>query len=601
MSSGELSRNAERLLGELTPAQRLAATHGAGPMLVVAGPGSGKTRTLTARLAYLVESGQAAPEELVAVTFTRKAAAEVRGRLQMLLGERAAAVTVGTFHAVAHALCQAAAPGPVFILQEGDRLALLRRAAHKAGVPPRRLVEAMDLCKGNLRPLPEELEPGRREYQALLDALGAWDLDDLLLAALAGVRAGTARPRWRFVSVDEYQDTNRVQSELVAALAGASTGRNVFAIGDPDQAIYAFRGADVRNFHAFSEDFPGARVVLLSENFRSTRTIVAAAASLLGREAAAAGRGAGAPIVCGDSPSEAAEAEGIVAEIERLVGGTSMHSHDTGRAAAAVVGSVSFSDIAVLVRTGARADALAVALDRAGIPIQRPRRSRLHSEEARDLLAYLRFVSGDDDRGARCHARVLLREAPAALDRGRVGALEAALAFPGPLLRLREALRALSLPERVTALAAQLETPEEALRAVEQALERHGEALVMDMDDERLAHESDELDPRAERVSVLTLHGSKGLEFPVVFLAGCEAALLPGAGATPPEVEEERRLFYVGMTRARDRLYLSYARRGRKGESAPSPFLGEIDARHLLTGAPRLPPRRKKTDQLKLL
>jgi superfamily I DNA/RNA helicase len=609
MAQGPLDR------AGLTAAQREAAAHVDGPMLVIAGPGSGKTRTLTARLCHLIQEGHARPEELLAVTFTRKAAAELRERLLCALGPGAAGAWVGTFHALAARLRVSSVPVPV--LDEAGQRALVRRAAAETGADPRRLQRALTLAKAHLAidsagaagaadadigagEGDEILRAGLRRYEALRRDLGAEDLDDLLIEA---ARAQRGRPPpFRYVSVDEYQDGNRVQRDLLRALCGEAG--NVFAIGDPDQAIYAFRGADVSHFLAFPGDFPGAKVVALGENFRSSATIVSAAAAVIERNrerrpvVLRPSRPAGAAITELRAAGEVAEAALIAAEIERLVGGTSLHSYDSGRASSHRGGGYSFADIAILSRTVARADVLAEGLGRAGVPLQRPRRQAVAgSEEAADLLAYLRFVERPEDPGAL--ARVLGREAPRCKLAPWAALVAAAAAEQGPggaagireIDELRRALMPLPWVERLQALAARLGTPPEQVEAVRAAAARgEGDGGVGP------GHEADELDARAERVSVLTLHGAKGLEFPVVFLAGCEAALLPGREPDPTEVEEERRLFYVGMTRAKDLLYISHA--ARRGAADPSPFLQEIPAAYLR--APEPPRPRKPKPQMKL-
>lgn len=625
-------RDPARHLRGLTPPQVAAAQHVDGPMLVVAGPGSGKTRTLTARLSYLVDAGAARPDELLAVTFTRKAAAEVRARLEAQLGAAARAVTVGTFHAVASLLCPT---DGVPVLSEGDRLALLRRAAQATGARVRALQEALTHAKargpiGAEDPggpaLAPELAAGLAEYERLRRALGAVDLDDLLLRAVQALQDGTAQRRFRLVSIDEYQDTNGVQRAMARGLGGED--RNVFAIGDPDQAIYGFRGADVRNFLAFADDFPGVQVVNLGDNFRSTACIVGAAhavirhnrqrAAVATEAAPSACRGPGLKLVRLEAPTEAAEAERLALEIDRLVGGTSLLSHDSGRSAAWQAPLCSFADVAILTRTAARADALAEALERAGVPLQRPRRAVLERDDAQDLCAYLRFVRAEGEPGEPGPGalfRILLREGPAVLPavaaaaggEGAGGAgLLAALrgadpTLHGRLLELRAELRGLDAAAQVARLAERLGTPAEVCTTLTRRLVANPLGLL----DDGAAHESDEIDQRAERVSVLTLHGSKGLEFPVVFLAGCEAHLLPGVGTNC--VEEERRLFYVGLTRARDALYLSHVTREavRPGgpPRAPSPFLDEIPEELVHRPTPAARPARGQTkkSQLKLL
>jgi DNA helicase-2/ATP-dependent DNA helicase PcrA len=452
--------------------------------------------------------------------------------------------------------------------RELSDLTLRRRA--------RRVSEALSLLKGRAaaarEPLsqpavgqvgstePTWLMPAMQAYQAWLSALDLEDLDDLLISATQVCRADPDAARYRYVHVDEYQDTNGVQRELLIALARA--GAQVFAIGDPDQSIYAFRGADLGNFFAFPRDFPGARVFYLRENFRATATLVAAA-SALRRPAAGDGsldegpppqaqRRAGERVQLRPASSPRQEAIAIAREIERLVGGTSLTSHDQGRAAAGSSGCYGFSDIAVLTRTAARADEVAAALHHEGIPILRPRKAR--PPDSRD----------DREDGA----------APRADSPQATSALTLALTSLPPQPPHLHRPRFDQGPAEDTHYA-----------ALRHALSQPGE------DEIGFAHESDEWDARFERVAVLTLHGSKGLEFSVVFLCGCEAELLPGRAASEEEIAEERRLFYVGMTRAKDRLWISHA-------GPRSPFVDALRADTVQTVAP--PPRREKPPQLKL-
>ena len=601
-----------KALDALTAAQREAAAYLDGPALVVAGPGSGKTRTLVARLTALIESGTACADELLAVTFTRKAAGELRSRLTAALGAAGQDVTVGTFHQVA--LLLRPLPAGVVLFGEADQAALAAQAAGAHGCANKasaasKLSAAVSRWKGSgcdwessLAPgeddQPRWLKPAAQSYQQGLRALGAEDLDDLLIAATLAVRAGAAARRFRFVQVDEYQDVNGVQRELLCALAGQ--GAQLFAIGDPDQAIYAFRGADVRHFHAFAEDFPAARTFFLRENFRSTPAVVTAANAVINhnplrpQEAAArAMRDGGERLVLSSSASAVVEAIGVAREIERLIGGTSLSSHDQGRSAAWAAGRYGFSDIAVLTRTVARADRLAEALQHEGVPILRPRRAHLQDEAARELLACLRLLAQPDDLGA--WLRLLGREGAAltlasslASSLTDLGARRAAGAL-SELPPFLSELRGLAQSEQLERLARQLEASPECVAAVAAQLATPGGGLA----DVAPVHESDEWDERFERVAVLTLHGAKGLEFPVVFLCGCEAELLPGSRAEPQDVIEERRLFFVGLTRAKDLLYLSHV------EGRPrSPFLDELPGELLLCPPP--PKRKPRPPQLKL-
>jgi len=546
-------------LDGLTASQAGAAACTDGPVLVVAGPGSGKTRTLVARLAYLIESGLAQPEELLAVTFTRKAAFELKARLGTMLGPRGHGVVVGTFHSVA--LLLRPLPNGTLLLGEADRRALAQRvvshvratAGEAAGAQSNaastaekcadKLIDAISRLKGRscgwqaeLGTLsrPSWLGPAARAYVEWLQALGAEDLDDLLVAATQAVRQGTAQRRFRYIQVDEYQDVNGAQRELLCALA--ATGASIFAIGDPDQAIYGFRGAEVAHFHAFPSDFPGAQRFFLRDNFRATATLVSASTAVIavnfGRQQDAgpsprAARPGGEPLVYSAAPSAISEAIGVARQIERLIGGTSLLSHDQGRTPAWAAGRYGFSDIAVLTRTAARADRIAEALDREGVPILRPRRTRTAAATAEALWSQL-LDTDELPLGAR-------------------------------LLQLAAKLRELiDMPQSVG-----------------------------------LEHEADEWDEHMQRVAVLTLHGAKGLEFPVVFLCGCEAELLPGNGADAESTAEERRLFYVGLTRAKDLLFLSHL-----NERPRSPFLDELPKE--LVSAPAPPKRKPRPPQLKL-
>lgn len=634
----------------LTEAQQQVVHWSGGPLLVVAGPGAGKTRTLTARLQHLIATGRAQASEMVAVTFTRKAAAELQTRLAATLGDCARLITVGTFHRIA--LLLRPLPEGTALLSEGDRVFFCERALEQLGAPAGgseaqqparravRLAQALSLLKGQRSDFMDVLSSGGpqlaeltqglwrddgvdfaaavRRYQELLAGYQAEDLDDLLLQALTALRSGAATRTFRYVAVDEYQDVSGVQRELVLALGRSA---EVLAIGDPDQAIYAFRGAQVQHFHAFKSDFPAARTIYLRENFRSTTNLIEAAAAVIAHNPDRTApppvpiRPAGAPITRLGAASLLGEALLIVREIERLVGGISLLSHDTRRAAAWASASYSFSDVAVLTRTARRADELAAALQQEGVPIQRPRRAHLDSGAARDLLAYLRLGVHPEQLGADVGAlfRVLRLEVrsqglPRQLAELPVGAFSPAARFAAVPEPLRTAIAArvsglvaLSLPARLSVLAEQLGTPEKDAEAVRAQLERlEPQALPL----AEQSQESDEWEPEQERVAVLTLHSAKGLEFPVVFVAGCEAGLLPGLGCTSSELAEERRLFYVGLTRAQDRLYVSCVSRDAAGAAAgapgerPSPFLDELPAH--LVDRPAPPKRKPKPPQLKL-
>jgi DNA helicase II / ATP-dependent DNA helicase PcrA len=377
------------------------------------------------------------------------------------------------------------------------------------------------------------------------------------------------------VAVDEYQDVDELQYRLLRLLT--TPDANLCVIGDPDQAIYGFRGADVGFFLHFTRDFPAATTVRLTRNYRSSPAIVAGALQAIapstlvpGRELAAmAGQASPTRITVHQAASDLAEAEFVAQTIDRLLGGASFLSLDSGRADGGAEHGLSFADVAVLYRTDAQSGPLAEALGRAGMPFQK-----------------------------RSHDRLL--------DRPAVRALVRALRDPGPdgarPLTARLAAAAAAGPAAAGAA--------EALELVAPLAERCGDDLDRFLAELALGDEVDTWDPRADRVSLLTLHAAKGLEFPVVFLVGCEDGLLPlrfGPQPSTAELAEERRLFFVGMTRARSHLFLSHARRrswrGSVREAEPSPFLADLEA--ALLDHPRAPTRRRPEptpgDQLSLL
>lgn len=572
-----------RLLAALDPDQRAAAEILEGALLIVAGPGTGKTRTLVHRLAHLVARGTPA-SRCLAVTFTRRAATEMRQRLDELL-PAAGRILVTTFHGLG-----------LRILREQHAEVGLDRAFRIADDPARVLVaeKLFALSRAEAAKAVGELAAARREgrsderlpaYRQALWERELVDFEDLLALPLElfAERPGileSYQERFRHISVDEYQDVDALQYRLLRLLAGERG--NLCAIGDPDQAIYAFRGADVGFFLRFQEDFPAARLVELGRNYRSQPTVLRAALQAVAptslvadRRLVAAAQSPPEPLVLLEAASERAEAEIVVRTIEEQLGGTSYFSVDSGRVRsdeAALPEELSFDDIAILYRTHAQADALVEALERAGMPYQKRSHERLlERDEVRLLVHVLEGQPGEDG------ASVLDRLHRARREAGGVG--DAAL--------------------------------DEALELVSPLAERHGDDLGSFLAELALGAEVDTWDPRAERLSLLTLHAAKGLEFPVVFLVGCEDTLLP---FSPPwddaavDVAEERRLFFVGMTRARSRLYLSWARRRRLRsevlERRPSPFLSDL-AEELLRrrreAAPRRRHRGNDVRQLRLL
>jgi DNA helicase-2/ATP-dependent DNA helicase PcrA len=567
--------NGGGVLAGLDADQRAAAAVVRGPLLIVAGPGSGKTRTLTHRLAHLVAEAGVPPEHCLAITFTRRAAAEMRERLEALLPACAARIPIHTFHSlgltILRAHWNAAGLQRGFrIADDGERTELLAATMNMGEQKARSALQAISRAKRSGEMPTPETSAALNAYREAM-ALRNWiDFDDLVGLSLrvletdAGL-AAAYRDRFRWISVDEFQDVDARQYALVRLLAPADG--NLCAIGDPNQAIYRFRGADAACFRRFCTDYPSAAVVRLSRNYRSSGTIVSAATQVIAAagsnpELAQIVREMQEHITIHVAPSAEAEAEFVVHSIEKVIGGHSFFSIDSGRGNGGATTDLSFSDIAVLYRTEAQSEALCTALARSGMPYRRNSHQRLTERPA--VRALLRQLDGSEA--------------------DLVGGLRRAAAH---LLQDEELRSALQL-----------------LLALAQGC--GGDRARFD-ETAPLATEADCWDPRADRISLLTLHAVKGLEFPIVFIVGVEDGILPlrwGGDVAEAALAEERRLFYVGMTRAADRLFLTRAQkrpwRGELRSLPPSPFLNDIEAA-LLTHSRRDPTRRKAADlQLQL-
>ena len=612
------------VLAGLDVQQRLTVETVAGPLLVVAGPGSGKTRTLTHRIAHLVTDHAVAPERCLAITFTRRAAGEMRDRLRALLPEAWRRVALHTFHSLGLSILEehhnaAGLQRGFRVASDAERIELLRDALDISEKRAHGALSAISRAKRTRTPPADEGPGGAFEafeaYERAMEARNLCDFDDLVIRAADALESDPAiraqyRQRWRWISVDEYQDVDEQQVRLVKQLV--SPDGNICAIGDPDQAIYGFRGADVRFFGEFGRDFPGTRVVRLARNYRSDPNIVALSTQVIGRSGSTrqdstrqdevgdeAGEGEGegggeessrataragsapairaAPdlVTLHEAPTDKAEAEFIVKSLEEMLGGHSFFSIDSGRSEDAGGDELSFSDFAVLYRTEAQVPALVEALRWSGMPFQHRSHRRL------------------PDHPGVAAALDALRET------GRPGSV-------------REQLEATCLGDGRRGAgggdepsAAQMMEACELLRPAAVAC---GDDLEKFLSDLALGTEIDTWDPRADRISLLTLHASKGLEFPVVFIVGCEHGLLPLTwGRVDRSVlAEERRLFYVGVTRARRKLCLCRAKRrrwrGKLRELPPSPYLADIEEQLLERRRSRIPGKRAGNEdgQMKL-
>jgi DNA helicase-2/ATP-dependent DNA helicase PcrA len=631
----------------LNPAQREAVEHPGGPLLVLAGAGSGKTRVLTARIAQLITQLGVAPQRIFAVTFTNKAAGEMRTRIAQLLGSDPRGLWIGTFHSLSARLLRRESPllgfGPNFTIYDADdsealvkRLLEARQLSPKA-YPPRTVHAVISSAKNRML-LPEELgaqadtplvKVAADIYAALGPALqqaNAMDFDDLLLHPLTLFREHPERlaywqDRFQHVLVDEFQDTNAAQYLLVKHLA--KRHGNLCVVGDDDQAIYGWRGADVRHMLAFEEDFPGTKLVRLEQNYRSTQVILDAANGIIAENTARLGKTlftekkGGAPVTLLSTADERDEAEWLANEFTRR----------------AADDDVAYDEMAILYRTNAQSRPLEEAFRFRGIPYRLIGAISFYERrEVKDLLAYLRLIANpaDDEaflrvvnvprrgigdaslavvgRTAMGWQKPLLeaaRRAPSMTEL-RPNVREALVGVASLLDRLREAV---GQADPATALETILATTgyeqylaEEGAEGMERienvrelvagaaawaevqdpdAAENGGSPVERYLTQAALVTPADE-DRDEPGVTLLTAHMAKGLEWPIVAVAGLEDGLFPlGRAANEPGgVEEERRLCYVGLTRARERLYLSWARtryrNGRLELAEPSRFLDAL-------------------------
>ncbi|GAK50629.1 UvrD/REP helicase [Candidatus Moduliflexus flocculans] len=576
------------ILSGLNPEQREAALCVEQSLIIAAGPGTGKTRTLTHRMAHLIAEKQVASRELLAITFTNKAAEEMAQRLTRLLGETVTQqIIIKTFHAFCAMILrhdgERVGLNPNFVIcAEHDREALLRRlfpAMKDKEISA--YLEQISAAKNRLA-APDDEAAARifEAYQAALREYQAVDFDDLIAKTIelfeAAPDALTAyQQRFRWIAVDEYQDVNFPQYRLLRLLKTPDT--NLCAIGDPDQAIYGFRGADRSYFLQFQQDYPDAALLRLRQNYRSTQTILDASRQVIAKSAERLPLEIWSDFVSQTrleihhAPTYKAEAEFVVHEVEKMVGGTTYFSLDSGRVESHEDATRAFGDIAVLYRLNAQSAALIEAFDRSGIPFQVVGQTPLCAyKDMREILAYLWALANPD---VRFHLDMLAKES-----KERALFLEE-LRKDAETLSVAELIQTIS--KRVAPAAADAKRADRLKRLIERA--KPFERRLRDfLEFAALQKDADDYDPRADRVTLMTLHASKGLEFPVVFIVGCEEGVIPyQRDGEPRDIEEERRLFYVGITRAREKLLLTRAQMrflfGKTREHAPSRFLNDIE------------------------
>jgi DNA helicase-2/ATP-dependent DNA helicase PcrA len=635
-------------LAGLNDAQREAVLHYEGPMLVLAGAGSGKTRVLTTRIARLIEHHGVDPTRILAVTFTNKAAGEMRERIARLLGGDPKGMWCGTFHAIGARILRAnarfAGRTPAFtIYDEDDSLSLIKRIMEREKISPKQwsprlianlisdaknaLVSAEEYASLAMDPMSRAAAVIYNGLEPALRAANAVSFDDLLVLPVTVFRQqpdvlDAFRGKFKFILVDEYQDTNRAQFQFIKMLA--SEHGNVVVVGDDDQSIYGWRGADIRNILDFEKEYSPAKLVRLEDNYRSTPDILEVANSAITGNVDRKGktlratRAAGEAVTVVATLDERDEAEWMMEEI-------ATRRSRTGEP---------LRSFAVLYRTNAQSRALEDALRREAVPYRLVGAVRFYDRrEIRDLMAYLKIIANPSDEEAFRRAIVVPRRGigEASVDvvariarSGNIPLLDVAgrddlLAELRPATRkaltdfasLIGTLRARAsetsvdvlLQDLISAIkyVEHLETDSpETLRdrmenvgslisgAAETVIDEGGEVGLTPLDHflqrAMLVAAADAIDPTADAVTLMTLHNAKGLEFPIIFLTGLEDGLFPLSQAIddPPKLEEERRLFYVGITRAQMKLYISFAEmRRRNGELLPgikSRFLKEISS-----------------------
>jgi DNA helicase II / ATP-dependent DNA helicase PcrA len=634
----------ETYLADLNPAQREAVLHTEGPVLVVAGAGSGKTRVLTRRIAHLLGAVGVKPPEILAITFTNKAAAEMRERVEQLVGPPARAAWVMTFHAACGRILRREAQrlgyrSTFTIYDSADQIRLVKRCLEELERDPKRftprgihsqisnakntLVGPVEYAERVASFYDQTVAEVYDLYQKRLFASNAVDFDDMLFLTVDVLeRFPEAREKWqeafRYVLVDEYQDTNHAQYRLLQLLA--QQHRNVFAVGDPDQSIYGFRGADIRNVLEFEHDFPGSYSIALEQNYRSTQHILDAANGIIGHNRERKEKnlwselGDGDPVRVIEVEDEHAEARYVAAEIAMLV--------DEG---------FSGSEVAVFYRTNAQSRVLEDVLVRQGVAYQVIGGPRFYERaEIKDLIAYLQVLDNPYDAvsliriatrprrgiGDSTLARlatwadqreISLWEATGEAENAGVGAApqKALKTFRATIESLMSAAMELEVPElleevlqrsgymealeaeRTIEAQGRIENLQELVSVAREWREQTEDATLSSfLQEVSLYSDQDAIRGDGSLVTLMTLHNAKGLEFRAVYLIGMEEGIFPHSRSIEEQgIEEERRLCYVGMTRAKERLALLHASSrmlyGGRNHNLPSRFLDELPAGHV--------------------
>jgi uncharacterized protein (TIGR00375 family) len=672
----ELNRTSPQIhIHQLNGEQRRAVEHPDGPLLIVAGPGTGKTLTLTMRIAHFILNKGIAPEHILAVTFTRKAAEEMQERLCTILGDGHQLPLTATFHSLCYKILCDLNPKETFgIIDDYDRQKLIDEAVKRVrdlgievALKPQQLRDRIIAAKQQIRG-PEDIAPAQHlsaddralsevyhSYQNLLSIQGLYDYEDLIFEVVRLLENDQMickkyRRQFEHIFVDEYQDLNHGQYRIVRALAPSdAANQNLCAIGDPDQSIYGFRGSDVRYFTRFVDDYPNTAVIELTRNYRSTETILDASFQIIQDHRLHSGEARTYSMIDGvktinilELASGKAEARAIARTIGQLVGGSGFHSIDTGQVADANLDSArSYADFAVLVRTHHQLNIIAEVFLQEGVPFQVASRKnwleRWGLVELISLLSIVEGYGGDLDL-KNCLSLFAVGLNKRATDQfkswcyskkfSQQKGLDNVSRFPVPGLNRAHQQKLIDFGETLVGIKNEIAGMRIAgklqhlsripqltaiMGSTRQSREAFGNLLILAEDYDRdmaaflatasLHSDTDVYLSRAEKVAMMTMHAAKGLEFPVVFIAGCEDDLIPlnHQGGRQADPDEERRLFYVAMTRAMQQLFLTRAKKrsiyGKLLTRRPSPFLADIERRIKKEATPQKKSPKKKEKQ----
>ena len=674
----DLKTRPEILFNQLNEQQRQAVEHPDGRLLIVAGPDTGKTHTLTMRIAHLLIRKDVSADNILAVTFTRKAAREMQQRLRTTLGDTRKRPLVATFHSLCFKILNdLKTEGTEAIVDEDERKILIREAIKQAkehGITvsqkPQKLLDRIIAAKQQILSPDDLTQPDNvtlddrmlaevyHSYQNLLSIQGLNDYEDLIFKVVRLLETDSMvckryRNQFQHIFIDEYQDLNHGQYRIIKALAPpATSNRNLCVIGDPDQAIYGFRGSDVRYFTRFFADYPDTAVIQLTRNYRSTATILDASFQVIQDHRLHANNARTYSEKDGiktirilELASAKDEAQAIAGVIAQLVGGTGFHSIDTGQVNDAnLVSARSYVDFAVLVRTHQQMKMISEVFDQTGVPFQiASRQNSLKSWGLPELISVIKVVQshGSDvdlhnslqlfsvgiNKKAAAHFKSWCYSKKFSQHQGLAKAKRFPVAglsrsqqqrlidFGEHLADIKnrtgdmtvvEQLQYLSQLPQLSAIVNSEPRAREAFNNLLTLSADYGDNIAEFLASAALDTDTDAYLPQAEKVSLMTMHAAKGLEFPVVFIAGCEKDLIPlnRQGAEPADPAEERRLFYVAMTRAMERLYLTRSKKrsvyGELLSRSPSPFLADIENRLKKDDSPKRQKKKKTKEQKQL-